>query len=357
LVISFDLDCLRERFVPHEEFGMNDWAEFRHFRYLLEIVRHAGFRAAAEALHTAQPNLSAQAKQFQEHSHVHLYRRIRDGRIELTDVGIAFRAIAEGLLDARDEAIAALVAIEHGEIQTLRFGCTSLIDQGLFHTCCQMHKEMMPACPILPTHGDMQQLEDELTSGEIDAALVTLPVHHRHLRVEVIRQERLVVCLRRDHELAAKPIFQPSDLEGNLTILYHPERHFHAHQRHREYLREIGIEVESYARATHPIELRELVRQGYGFALVREGSKIDDELITRPVAGVNWTVSIAIVYNRQQHPKTIPVLVRHLRRHLAASAKKSNLRTIAGSAHPEKEACKRPSGSEGKRPTQMSLLG
>jgi hypothetical protein len=111
LVISFDLDCLRERFVPHEEFGMNDWAEFRHFRYLLEIVRHAGFRAAAEALHTAQPNLSAQAKQFQEHSHVHLYRRIRDGRIELTDVGIAFRAIAEGLLDARDEAIAALVAI------------------------------------------------------------------------------------------------------------------------------------------------------------------------------------------------------------------------------------------------------
>jgi hypothetical protein len=52
-------------------------------------------------------------------------------------------------------------------------------------------------------------------------------------------------------------------LQGNLTILYHPERHFHAHQRHREFLREIGIEVERYSRANHPIELRELVRQGY----------------------------------------------------------------------------------------------
>jgi hypothetical protein len=43
--------------------------------------------------------------------------------------------------------------------------------------------------------------------------------------------------------------------------------------------------------------LRELVKQGYGFALVREGSKIDDELTTRPVAGVDWMVNIAVVYN------------------------------------------------------------
>jgi len=47
---------------------MNDWAEFRHFKYLLAIAEHKGFRAAAEYLHTAQPNLSAQAKQFQDFS-------------------------------------------------------------------------------------------------------------------------------------------------------------------------------------------------------------------------------------------------------------------------------------------------
>ena len=27
---------------------MNDWAEFRHFKYLLAIAEHKGFRAAAE---------------------------------------------------------------------------------------------------------------------------------------------------------------------------------------------------------------------------------------------------------------------------------------------------------------------
>jgi hypothetical protein len=104
-----------------------------------------------------------------------------------------------------------------------------------------MHKEIVPHCPILPTHGDMQQLEEELANGEIDAALVTLPVNNPHLCVEVIRRDRLVVCLRRDHPLAAKSIFQSFDLQNNLTILYHPERHYHAHQRARECLKEIGL--------------------------------------------------------------------------------------------------------------------
>lgn len=336
---------------------MNDWAEFRHFRYLLEIVKQEGFRAAAESLHTAQPNLSAQAKQFQELSNVHLFRRGKAGRIELTETGIAFGAIAQGLLDARDEAIAALVAIERGEIQALRFGCTSLIDQDLFHTCCQMHKEIVPQCPILPTHGDKPQLEEELVTGEIDAAVVTLPVSHSLLCAEVIRRDRLVVCLRRDHPLAAKRIFQAVDLQGNLTILYHPERHYHAHLRARECLREIGVEVERYSRANHPIELRELVKQGYGFALIREGSKIDEELTTRPVAGVNWMVSIAMVYNRQRHPKTVPVLARHLKRHLLASASKNNVRTFAHPQHSANGLRKRPASSEPKIPGQMSLLG
>jgi hypothetical protein len=37
-------------------------------------------------------------------------------------------SIAQGLLDARDEAIAALISIERGEIRALKFGCTPSVD-------------------------------------------------------------------------------------------------------------------------------------------------------------------------------------------------------------------------------------
>ncbi len=332
---------------------MNDWAEFRHFKYLLAIVEHKGFRAAAEQLHTAQPNLSAQAKQFQDLSAIHLFRKGKDGRIRLTETGVAFKPIAQGLLDARDEAIAALVAIERGEIRTLKFGCTSLVDQALFHTCCQMHRDILPTSPILPAHGDSLQLLEEIAEGEIDVAVDVLPVNDPRLCVEVIRRDRLVVCLRRDHELAKKMVFQPADLKGNLTILYHPQRHPHAYQRHRDWLRQVGVEVEHYSRANHPIELRELVKQGYGFALIREGSKVDDDLTTRPIDGVDWKVSIAIVYNKQRHPKTIPVLARHLKRHFASA---SNGQPPSQSTVNDM-AMRRPPHSSGDGPTQMSLLG
>jgi DNA-binding transcriptional LysR family regulator len=170
---------------------MNDWAEFRHFKYLLAIAEHKGFRAAAEYLHTAQPNLSAQAKQFQDFSEVHLFRKGKDGRIKLTATGVAFKPIAQGLLDARDEAIAALVAIERGEIRALKFGCASSVDRALFHDACTIHKELVPSCPVRAAHGDTVQLVEEIISNEIDVAIVTLPVNDLRLHLD---ETRTAIC-------------------------------------------------------------------------------------------------------------------------------------------------------------------
>ena len=335
---------------------MNDWAEFRHFKYLLAIAEHKGFRAAAEYLHTAQPNLSAQAKQFQDLSEVHLFRKGKDGRIRLTATGLAFKSIAQGLLDARDEAIAALIAIERGEIRALKFGCTPSVDRALFHMACSLHKELMPGCPVLAAHGDTSQLVEELISGEIDVAIVTLPLSDLRLRIEEIRKDRLVVCLRKDHPLAAKATLPPADLRENLTILYHPQRHPGAHERLLELLAEAGLTINEYSRASHPTEMQELVKQGYGFALIREGTVLDTDLVTRPIMGVDWTVDTAIVHNKLNHPKTIPVVVRHLKRRLAASTNKETLHQVMALPYAAK-AGKRPPRSDDADSAQMSLLG
>ena len=66
---------------------MYDWAEFRHFRYLLKILEKGGFRVAAEELRTSQPNLTVQARQFQEQASVRLFRKLRNGQIRPTETG------------------------------------------------------------------------------------------------------------------------------------------------------------------------------------------------------------------------------------------------------------------------------
>ena len=327
---------------------MNDWAEFRHFRYLLAIVEHKGLRAASEHLRTAEPNLSVQAKQFQEAFAIKLFRKGKDRRIQLTETGVAFKAIAQGLLDARDEAIAALIAIERGEIRTLSFGCAPFIDPELFHLMCEMHKEVLPSCAIRPTHGDADQVVEELVSGQLDAALISLPINDPRLRVVTIRRDRLVACLRADNPLAAKATVQSADLRDHLAIFYHPQRHPDAHLRLLELLGEAGIEIDKFSRASHPSELQSLVKAGYGLALIREGTALEPDLTTRPIAGVDWAVDTAFVYNEKLHPKTIPVLARHLKRRLTVPpVKEDGLQTI-GSPSTRVGNAKRPPHSDNR---------
>ncbi len=124
-----------------------------------------------------------------------------------------------------------------------------------------------------------------------------------------------------------------------------------------ELLAETGLKIDEYSRASHPTEIQELVKQGYGFALIREGTVLDTELITRPIVGVDWTVDTSIVYNKLRHPKTIPVLVRHLKRRLAASTNSSSLHHVVALPHAAKTVGKRPPRSDSANSAQMSLLG
>lgn len=293
---------------------MNDWAEFRHFLYLKTILERGGFRSAADHLNTSQPNLTVQARQFQDFAEIRLYRKGKDGRISPTETGLAFISLASSLLEVRDEVIAALIAIDRGEIPSVRLGCSPLVDQEVFRTFCSMHKELLPQCSVRPTHSDTTQLAAALIEGSLDAAIVTLPIKHPELKVQVLRRDRLVACMRKDHALANKPALRVADLQDHLTILYHPDRHPEAHHRLMEMLREEGLEIEEYSSASHPNEIQVLVKEGYGIALIREGTTLDGTLTTRRLVGVDWTVDIALAYHRHRHPKSIPVVSRRLRK-------------------------------------------
>lgn len=334
---------------------MHEWAELRHFRYLLAILERQGFRVAAEELHTSQPNLTVQARQFQEYASVRLFRKLKNGSIRPTETGIAFISLARLLLDTCDDVIDALVAIERGELRTARFGCCTLVDPQLFRNFCAAHKSILPGCFIRPTLGDTEQLAEEIVSGTVDAALVTLPFTHPELHIEELCRDPLVVCLRRDNPLAGNHTLQASDLRGNLTILHHPKRHPGAHARLLRHLADAGIEVEDYSHASHPSEMQMLVKEGHGFSLIRDGTPLDEELTTRPIRGLNWTIETAVIYHERSCPKTIPILVRKLKKQLDRISRERRLSGIPTILRHEETAQKRPPQCVANAPTQLEL--
>lgn len=336
---------------------MYDWAEFRHFRYLLTILELQGFRSAADELNTAQPNLSVHAKQFQANASIRLYKKTKSGRIRVTETGLAFKALARFLLETRDEVIDALIAIERGEISSVRFGCAAFANHAIFQDFCTLHKELLPACPILPTRGDTAQLAREVLDGTLDAAIVTLPLQHPDLRIEELRSDRLVVCLRRDNPLAMKAALLPTELQNNLAVLYHPERDPAAHRRLLEMLSEVGVSIGNYSRASHPSEMQALVKDGYGFALIREGSPLDQDLTTRPIAGVEWTVDTVAVYHKERYPKTVPILLKRLLKQPPQNGKEAALNKALISVQRSIVTGKRPPQREKTEEIRLKLTG
>jgi len=299
---------------------LDDYAEFRHLRYLLAIVEHNGLRAAAEALNLSEPSLSRQARDFQQHYKLKFYRRSKTGRIEITRTGRALPIIFRDLLEARDEAIAALEAIERGEAETLRIGCTPFVDKKICERAAQLQRELVPGSKIKLLRDNTAPLLKELVHDHLDAAIVSLPVTDESVRIEIIKRDRLVVCLPDNDALAKKSALSAGDLTHNLTVFRSPSQHPAAHARLLELLGELGVWFEEHAHVSHPQEMLEAVKNGEGFALVREGTPMMEGVTTRPIIGVDWTFDTAIVFSRNPKSRIVPVIAKHLKKTFLHSA-------------------------------------
>jgi hypothetical protein len=112
------------------------------------------------------------------------------------------------------------------------------------------------------------------------------------------------------------------------------------------------VTVEEYSSASHPAEMQMLVKEGYGLALVREGTVLDDALMTRRLLDVDWTVDSAIIYRRDRYPKTIPVVIRRLRRMILRSANGAEQKRLVTFLQAHEE----PSSPKPSLPVQLPLL-
>lgn len=126
--------------------------------------------------------------------------------------------------------------------------------------------------------------------------------------------------MRSDDPLAKLKEVTASDLGSKLTIFREPKQHPEAHDRLLEMLDEVGISVVTANVSKTPNDLQWMVESRYGYGLIAEGSALQKGLVTRPVAGVSWTVDSALILGKSTSQRTMPHLVRELRRRFRLQA-------------------------------------
>jgi hypothetical protein len=85
-------------------------------------------------------------------------------------------------------------------------------------------------------------------------------------------------------------------------------------------LSEVGVHPEVVTTTGSPHDIQWMVKSGFGHALIREGSEVEEGIVTRPVTGVTWMVESVLISKKFPTQRTIPVLLRELKKRLKMQA-------------------------------------
>lgn len=183
----------------------------RQLRFLVAVVEHCHFGKAAEACLVGQSTLSAGVQELEDLLGVVLLERTRRSVVP-TPVGLEIASRARALLRDAEGLVDAATAA--------RDPMSGPLQLGLIPTICPF---LVPrAMPAL--HGDFPDLRiylreeqtatllSRLAAGQIDAAVLALPVPMENVEsLDLFRDPFWVVCPP-DHRLGELPVVWPSDV-------------------------------------------------------------------------------------------------------------------------------------------------
>ncbi|MCW3013916.1 MAG: LysR family transcriptional regulator [Solirubrobacterales bacterium] len=178
--------------------------ELRQLRYLVAIVDHGGFTAAADVLHVAQPALSQQMRRLEAEVGLPLLRRAPKG-VTPTEAGALLLARARRVLAETDAARAELDELQgllRGRVVLGAMGSLGPVDlPALLATFHAEHPQVTLEVKEEPT----VELVRLLVADEVDLAFATRqPALPAGVAEQVMAHEDLVLVVGPDHPLARR---------------------------------------------------------------------------------------------------------------------------------------------------------
>jgi DNA-binding transcriptional LysR family regulator len=289
--------------------------EFRHLRYFVAVFDHRSFTRAADRLYVSQPTISKGIRELEDQLGTPLFFR-HSNRVSPTASGCQLFEYAHPILELHEESLQELRQIHGRSPGDLRVGCETAADKRIVAIAERVYRKLFPSSGIEMIFAPTEQILERLASGEIDAAIVTLPSDEPATRVVTLAQERMLVCMRSDDTLATSSAIEASQVTGRLKIFRPPAVHWKSHVNMMKLLEEEGIEIGVPLFASSVDGQFEMVEAGLGLTLVREHSDVPEGLVTRPFARLKWTVDTALLYRPSLRRRSTSVWAMRLERTL-----------------------------------------
>jgi DNA-binding transcriptional LysR family regulator len=195
--------------------------QLRQLEYFAAVAEACHFTRAAEAVHVAQPSLSKQIRALERELGTTLFRRAR-GNVTLTPAGETLLPLARRILADADNArvqIQELVGLGRGR---LRLGATPSLSTVLLPDALRRFRATYPGIDVHVEERGGRDLVRLLAQGELDLALIILPLQTRDpaLATTALLREPLIVAAPSDGSLTRARSLRVRDLANHPLVMF-----------------------------------------------------------------------------------------------------------------------------------------
>jgi len=187
-------------------------------KYIVALARERHFGRAAEACFVSQPTLSVAIRKLEDELGVALFER-GGAQVEMTPTGTRVVAQAQRVLE---EAANLKEIARQGQnpLQgSLRVGIIYTIAPYLLPRLVPVQIDLAPHMPLILQENFTVRLLELLRQGEIDCAVIALPVPDAGLTVQPLYDEPFFVALPKQHSWAQRSHISSGELKDQTMLL------------------------------------------------------------------------------------------------------------------------------------------
>lgn len=193
----------------------------QRLRVLRAVAQHGSFTAAGGVLGVSQPAVSQQVSALEREVGARLVERTTLGA-RLTPEGEIVLRHALRILTSCDDARRELDQIRSGDLATVRVAAFPTACSYLLPQAAALWRRRYPALPFEFTERDADEAVELTRHGKAELALTydyaAHPIDLRHLTVQPMPDDPLLLLLPANHPLAAAPVVDVAALAEDVWI-------------------------------------------------------------------------------------------------------------------------------------------
>lgn len=279
--------------------------ELSQLRYVLAVAETGNFTRAAIQSHIAQPSLSQQIIKLERELGTKLFHRLGRKAV-LTEAGNAFLVRARRILFEVEDATKELGDSPAFE-RKITVGAIPTLAPYLMPELITRCRKRFPNLQVNIREDFKTTLLREMLGGELDLAVASRPIADPSIHVESLWNERLILVVAKDHELAKKPKVTSADLANETLVLLGSSSSLAAQV--RRFYGDHNFEPRLGSRCSQVATVKALVAIGAGISILPAGAQSEAD-----------RNSLAYITLADAEPMREIVVFRHMQRYQSRGA-------------------------------------